>query len=188
MITGARSHGGFLEKRKGEKRLNLLSDLEHVHREVAEATTLVQQWPKLPVEKALELLDYAYADQNVRSFAVRCLMDVSDEDLSLYLLQLVQALKHENYLSCDLTEFLLRRALNNRRIGHFLFWHLRFAQRFSYSCYLSLTFLVFRIFYLAQRLRVPSRLLFAYEASEAKRNLLFLDQKCRWVLCLSVLV
>lgn len=52
-------------------------------------------------------------------------MDVSDEDLSLYLLQLVQALKHENYLSCDLTEFLLRRALNNKRIGHFLFWHLR---------------------------------------------------------------
>ncbi|XP_076669715.1 phosphatidylinositol 3-kinase 92E isoform X4 [Andrena cerasifolii] len=95
------------------------------HREVAEATALVQQWPKLPVEKALELLDYAYADQNVRNFAVRCLMDVSDEDLSLYLLQLAQALKHENYLSCDLTEFLLRRALNNRRIGHFLFWHLR---------------------------------------------------------------
>lgn len=85
----------------------------------------MQQWPKLPVEKALELLDYAYADQNVRSFAVRCLMDVSDEDLSLYLLQLVQALKHENYLSCELTEFLLRRALNNRSIGHFLFWHLR---------------------------------------------------------------
>lgn len=95
------------------------------HREVAEATALVQQWPTLPVEKALELLDYAYADQNVRSFAVRCLLDVSDEDLSLYLLQLVQALKHENYLSCDLTEFLLGRALNNQRIGHYLFWHLR---------------------------------------------------------------
>ncbi|XP_034936238.1 phosphatidylinositol 4,5-bisphosphate 3-kinase catalytic subunit delta isoform-like [Chelonus insularis] len=95
------------------------------HEEVAEATALVQQWPKLPVERALELLDYAYADQTVRSFAVRCLKDVSDEDLSLFLLQLVQALKHENYLSCDLTEFLLRRALNNQRIGHYLFWHLR---------------------------------------------------------------
>ena len=94
-------------------------------REVAEATALVQEWPNLPVERALELLDYAYADQSVRSFAVQCLRDVSDEDLSLYLLQLVQALKHENYLSCDLTEFLLRRALNNQRIGHFLFWHLR---------------------------------------------------------------
>lgn len=108
----------------------LFFSIPNAYSEVAEATALVQQWPKLPVEKALELLDYAYADQNVRSFAVRCLMDVSDEDLSLYLLQLVQALKHENYLSCDLTEFLLRRALNNRRIGHFLFWHLRFGKYF----------------------------------------------------------
>ncbi|XP_043477506.1 phosphatidylinositol 4,5-bisphosphate 3-kinase catalytic subunit delta isoform [Leptopilina heterotoma] len=109
---------------------SLLAKLLHCvewndHREVAEATALIQQWPKLPVERALELLDYAYADQNVRSFAVRCLHDVSDEDLSLFLLQLVQALKHESYLSCDLTEFLLRRALNNQRIGHYLFWHLR---------------------------------------------------------------
>lgn len=95
------------------------------NREVAEAIALVVKWPKLPNERALELLDYAYADQTVRNFAVRCLKDVGDEDLSLYLLQLVQALKHENYLSCDLTEFLLRRALNNQRIGHFLFWHLR---------------------------------------------------------------
>lgn len=95
-------------------------------REVADATALVLQWPKLPVERALELLDYAYADGNVRSFAVNCLMNVSDEDLSLYLLQLVQALKHENYLYCDLTVFLLRRALNNRRIGHYLFIHLRY--------------------------------------------------------------
>ena len=95
------------------------------HVEVAEATSLVLKWPKLPVERALELLDYAYADHTVRNFAVNCLKDVSDEDLSLYLLQLVQALKHENYLSCELTEFLLRRALDNQRIGHFLFWHLR---------------------------------------------------------------
>ncbi|KDR21011.1 phosphatidylinositol 4,5-bisphosphate 3-kinase catalytic subunit delta isoform [Zootermopsis nevadensis] len=95
------------------------------HTEVSEVTALLQQWPKLPVEKALELLDYAYADQAVRSFAVQCLKDVSDEDLSLYLLQLVQALKHESYLFCDLVEFLLRRALSNQKIGHYLFWHLR---------------------------------------------------------------
>ncbi|XP_071445759.1 phosphatidylinositol 4,5-bisphosphate 3-kinase catalytic subunit delta isoform [Hetaerina americana] len=94
-------------------------------REVADAILLLQQWPKLPVEKALELLDYAYADQSVRSFAVQCLECVSDDDLLLYLLQLVQALKHESYLLCDLVEFLLRRALNNSKIGHYLFWHLR---------------------------------------------------------------
>lgn len=120
----------------------LFFSISNAYSEVAEATALVQQWPKLPVEKALELLDYAYADQNVRSFAVRCLMDVSDEDLSLYLLQLVQALKHENFLSCDLTEFLLRRALNNRRIGHFLFWHLRFGKYFLFLAVASVSFML----------------------------------------------
>ncbi|XP_046678812.1 phosphatidylinositol 4,5-bisphosphate 3-kinase catalytic subunit delta isoform [Homalodisca vitripennis] len=96
------------------------------HREVAQVMSLItRKQPPLPVEKALELLDYAYADQAVRSFAVRCLINISDEVLSLYLLQLVQALKHESYLYCDLVEFLLKRALTNQKIGHFLFWHLR---------------------------------------------------------------
>jgi len=44
--------------------------------QVAEVTCLLHQWPKLAVEKALELLDYAYADQAVRHFAVQCLRDV----------------------------------------------------------------------------------------------------------------
>lgn len=93
--------------------------------DVAGAVALLCQWPMLRAEQALELLDYAYADSTVRSFAVRCLEEISDEDLSLYLLQLVQALKHESYLMCDLVKFLLKRALNNMNIGHYLFWHLR---------------------------------------------------------------
>lgn len=94
---------------------------------VAEVTRILKEWPKdkLSVERALELLDYAYADPFVRRFAVECLKTIKDEDLQLYLLQLVQAIKHESYLYCDLLEFLLQRALNNQRIGHFLFWHLR---------------------------------------------------------------
>lgn len=49
----------------------------------------------------------------------------SDEELSQYLLQLVQVLKYEPFLDCALSRFLLQRALANRRIGQFLFWHLR---------------------------------------------------------------
>lgn len=94
-------------------------------REIAEVTSLLSKWPCLSAEKALELLDYAYADISVRSYAVKCLAQLSDEDLSLYLLQLVQALKHENYLDCELVKFLLGRALENQKIGHYLFWHLR---------------------------------------------------------------
>lgn len=49
----------------------------------------------------------------------------SDDELLQYLIQLVQVLKYESYLDCDLTTFLLERALSNSRIGHFLFWHLK---------------------------------------------------------------
>lgn len=93
---------------------------------IREILTLINKWPKLNPEKALELLDYAYADCHVRRFAIDCLRrNCTDEQLSLYLLQLVQALKYESYLYCDLVEFLLERAFNNQRIGHQLFWLLR---------------------------------------------------------------
>lgn len=49
----------------------------------------------------------------------------SNEELSQYLLQLVQVLRYEPYYDCALTHFLLERAQANRKIGHFLFWHLR---------------------------------------------------------------
>uniref|UniRef100_A0A3Q4G4B7 phosphatidylinositol-4,5-bisphosphate 3-kinase n=1 Tax=Neolamprologus brichardi TaxID=32507 RepID=A0A3Q4G4B7_NEOBR len=71
------------------------------------------------------LLDFNYPDQYVREYAVRCLKDMSDEELSQYLLQLVQVLRYEPYYDCALTHFLLERAQRNRQIGHFLFWHLR---------------------------------------------------------------
>ncbi|XP_047021008.1 phosphatidylinositol 4,5-bisphosphate 3-kinase catalytic subunit delta isoform [Helicoverpa armigera] len=93
--------------------------------EAASVRRLLADWPLLRVESALELLDYAYADCAVRSFAVNCLARISDNDLLLYLLQLVQALKHESYLMCDLSVFLLKRAFKNMTIGHYLFWHLR---------------------------------------------------------------
>lgn len=54
-----------------------------------------------------------------------CFPSCRDDELFQYLLQLVQVLKYESYLDCELTKFLLDRALANRKIGHFLFWHLR---------------------------------------------------------------
>uniref|UniRef100_A0A8C7H973 phosphatidylinositol-4,5-bisphosphate 3-kinase n=1 Tax=Oncorhynchus kisutch TaxID=8019 RepID=A0A8C7H973_ONCKI len=87
--------------------------------------TFLQKWPDLPALHALELLDYSFPDPMVRSFTIRCLRKLRDEELLQYLLQLVQVLKYESYLDCDLATFLLERALSNKRIGHFLFWHLR---------------------------------------------------------------
>ncbi len=45
--------------------------------------------------------------------------------MSQYLLQLCQVLKYESHLDCPLVCFLLDRAWKNKRIGHYLFWHLR---------------------------------------------------------------
>ena len=86
---------------------------------------LIESWPLLSPENALQLFDYAYPDENVRRFAVKCLKKASDDIINCYLLQLAQALKHESYFQCDLAEFLMERALNNQHIGHQLFWALK---------------------------------------------------------------
>uniref|UniRef100_A0A671VUJ5 phosphatidylinositol-4,5-bisphosphate 3-kinase n=1 Tax=Sparus aurata TaxID=8175 RepID=A0A671VUJ5_SPAAU len=99
----------------------LLSVKWSKHEDMAQLQALLQIWPKLCPRDALELLDFNYPDQYVREYAVRCL----NEELSQYLLQLVQVLRYEPYYDCALTHFLLERAQGNRKIGHFLFWHLR---------------------------------------------------------------
>uniref|UniRef100_A0A665VYV6 phosphatidylinositol-4,5-bisphosphate 3-kinase n=1 Tax=Echeneis naucrates TaxID=173247 RepID=A0A665VYV6_ECHNA len=103
----------------------LLSVKWSKHEDMAQLQALLQIWPKLSPRDALELLDFNYPDQYVREYAVRCLRDMSNEELSQYLLQLVQVLRYEPYYDCALTHFLLERAQGNRKIGHFLFWHLR---------------------------------------------------------------
>nr|KAF6507212.1 phosphatidylinositol-4,5-bisphosphate 3-kinase catalytic subunit delta [Rousettus aegyptiacus] len=95
------------------------------HEDVAQMLYLLCSWPELPVLSALELLDSSFPDRHVGSFAIKSLRKLTDDELFQYLLQLVQVLKYESYLDCELAKFLLDRALANRKIGHFLFWHLR---------------------------------------------------------------
>uniref|UniRef100_A0A8C4HS74 phosphatidylinositol-4,5-bisphosphate 3-kinase n=1 Tax=Dicentrarchus labrax TaxID=13489 RepID=A0A8C4HS74_DICLA len=104
----------------------LLSVKWSKHEDMAQLQALLQIWPKLSPRDALELLDFNYPDQYVREYAVGCLRDMRlTYELSQYLLQLVQVLRYEPYYDCALTHFLLERAQRNRKIGHFLFWHLR---------------------------------------------------------------
>ena len=61
----------------------------------------------------------------MRAYAVSCLEPLSDEDLVMYMLQLVQVLKFEAFHDSALARFLLRRALVNPSIvGHAFFWYL----------------------------------------------------------------
>ncbi|XP_044740508.1 phosphatidylinositol 3-kinase catalytic subunit type 3 isoform X1 [Chrysoperla carnea] len=65
--------------------------------EVRQALAMLQQWAPMDVEDALELLSPNFTHPVVRRYAVSRLKQAPDEDLMLYLLQLVQALKYENF-------------------------------------------------------------------------------------------
>ena len=102
--------------------------------DITQAYILLTEWPKVSSQTALELLDCKYGDPVVRKLAVGWISDMSDEDLSQYLLQLVQTLKYEPYLENTLNRLLLKRALLNRKIGHFFFWHLKCELQSQSAC------------------------------------------------------
>ncbi|KAG6452076.1 hypothetical protein O3G_MSEX007452 [Manduca sexta] len=66
--------------------------------EVRQALSMMQQWAPMDVEDALELLTPKFTHPAVRRYAITRLQQAPDEDLLLYLLQLVQALKYEDYM------------------------------------------------------------------------------------------
>ncbi|XP_011182926.1 phosphatidylinositol 3-kinase catalytic subunit type 3 [Zeugodacus cucurbitae] len=65
--------------------------------EVMQALSLMSKWEPMDVEDALELLSPVFTHPEVRRYAISRLAQAPDEDLLLYLLQLVQALKYENF-------------------------------------------------------------------------------------------
>lgn len=93
---------------------------------VEELHRLILQWDIFDPLIALELLDANISDSMVRTFAVDCIRQFSDEELVTYMLQLVQALViFEPYEDSALSRFLLERALRNRsQVGNAFYWHL----------------------------------------------------------------
>lgn len=65
--------------------------------EVRQALSMLKIWAPMDVEDALELLSPNFTHPAVRKYAISRLQQAPDEDLMLYLLQLVQALKYENF-------------------------------------------------------------------------------------------
>jgi phosphatidylinositol 3-kinase len=131
-----------------------------VESEVVQAAELLEQWKKrspIEVTDALKLLGRNVAFQTglVRSYAIETLANAPDEELRLYLLQLVQALKYEEDVSggsaqaggvigsnattnvaqsvtttpssrvSSLSAFLIDRASKNIELANYLFWYLR---------------------------------------------------------------
>ncbi|KAL0954695.1 hypothetical protein HGRIS_003644 [Hohenbuehelia grisea] len=101
---------------------------------------LLPQWTDIDTDDALELLGPSTVDSRVRAFAVKQLSKADDDELLLYLLQLVQALKFEStatdqrssrsatsaisYDDSGLAEFLIARGVKNSVLGNRLYWYL----------------------------------------------------------------
>lgn len=104
--------------------------------EVAEsrqAIALLPKWVEIDVDDALELLGPEVQNPAVRAYAVDQLRKADDEELLLYLLQLVQALKFEplqttedavDETDASLASFLIARSAANLKLGNFLHWYL----------------------------------------------------------------
>ncbi len=104
--------------------------------DVAESKQAVQvlgKWTDIAVDDALELLGPTFDNSSVRAFAVQRLRKADDNELLLYLLQLVQALKyehispqegHEATHDSSLARFLISRAAENFVLGNYFYWYL----------------------------------------------------------------
>ena len=101
--------------------------------EARQAVQLLPKWTEIDVDDALELLGPTFDNPAVRAYAVDRLRESDDDELLLYLLQLVQALKFEKMPSepqdgstqdSSLARFLITRATNNLMLGNFLHWYL----------------------------------------------------------------
>ena len=96
--------------------------------EVSVAMELVDIWEPIDVEDALGLLSPQFTHTVVRMYAVKRLGEANDDDLRLYLLQLVQALKFDGETPktklSPLGEFLISRACSNSYFGNYFYWYL----------------------------------------------------------------
>lgn len=101
--------------------------------ESRQVIALLPKWAEIDVDDALELLGPGIKTQAVRAYAVDRLRKADDEELLLYLLQLVQALKFEAHAGKDndggvedssLASFLIVRSAANLKLGNFLHWYL----------------------------------------------------------------
>ncbi|CAG8433683.1 11263_t:CDS:10 [Ambispora gerdemannii] len=99
--------------------------------EAKQAVDLLSQWADIDVDDSLELLGANFVNRAVRGYAVGQLQKADDDELLLYLLQLVQAFKFENISEkssssneSSLVAFLIDRAIKNPILGNNFHWYL----------------------------------------------------------------
>ncbi|KAG2131308.1 putative atypical/PIKK/PI3K protein kinase [Suillus bovinus] len=85
---------------------------------------LLPMWTEVDTNDPLELLGPGTGNSRVRVFAVQQLIRADDEELLLYLLQLIQALKFESAASEQRLNFLIVHGVQNHILGNQLYWYL----------------------------------------------------------------
>ncbi|KAL2023534.1 hypothetical protein VTK56DRAFT_2142 [Thermocarpiscus australiensis] len=100
--------------------------------ESRQAAQILGKWTDIDVDDALELLGPSFDNPALRAFAVERLRKADDNELLLYLLQLVQALKyehispqpgHEVTQDSSLARFLISRAADSFKLGNYFWWY-----------------------------------------------------------------
>lgn len=92
--------------------------------ETKAAIGLMHQWTPIGPADALQLLTPHFKNIDVRSYAVAVLSRAEDDEILIYLLQLVQALRYEPSDDSVLSRFLISRALKNTVLANFFYWFL----------------------------------------------------------------
>ncbi|KAL4450532.1 hypothetical protein ABPG74_019430 [Tetrahymena malaccensis] len=98
------------------------SNPEHIR----ETYSLLKQWKSPPSEECITFLDAHHADEVIRLYGVERISKMADDEIKLYMIELVQALMFENNHYSPIQELLLERSLLNPFVvGHELFWSLK---------------------------------------------------------------
>jgi hypothetical protein len=94
------------------------------------AKNYLKKWERLDPEDAICLLDAKFPDTSVREYAISIISEMTDDLVSMYILQLSQALIYEPYMMNPLSTFLIEKFLNNPKlIGTNLFWNAKVGQK-----------------------------------------------------------
>lgn len=89
---------------------------------LADLHALLYSWTPLQPLQAIELLLPRYPDIEVRKQAVKWISKMPTDQLVIYLPQLLQALKHDNYDASSLSHLLLEKSMESPRLAHHLYW------------------------------------------------------------------
>ena len=125
----------LLERKEALPKFLRVVDWEN-EKEEKEALALMNKWVKIGVEQALPLLSCLFcANQfyvnkvypclkEIRSYAVKCLDRIVDQEIDFILLQLVQAYRYEDFDDSPLKNFLLSRVVTNSLLASSFMWTL----------------------------------------------------------------